>query len=83
MSTTTITGEDLSWLCECMERMADNDQGDAESKAGDYQLAQEHGAADLDYYADHAKWSAEDAAQTKRLYEILKGATQVDIKKEV
>lgn len=80
---TNITGEDLDWLRECMERQWQDDQDKAELLAGEARHAEDRGAVDAEDYRNRATWAAEDAAQTKRLYQLLVGATQVDIKSEV
>jgi len=82
-SVTKITGDDLAWLVECMERAADYDQQTADQFAGEARHAEDRGAVDAEDYRNRATWAAEDAAQTKRLYELLVGATQVEIKSEV
>ena len=76
---TNITGDGLAWLVECMERAADYDQQTADQFAGEARHAEDRGAVDADDYRNRATWAAEDAAQTKRLYELLVGATQVDV----
>jgi hypothetical protein len=80
---TNITGEDLADLIACMERQALDDQDKANLLAGEARHAEDRGAVDAEDYRNRATWAAEDAAQTKRLYELLAGATQVDIKSEV
>jgi hypothetical protein len=77
----TMTDDDIGWLVECMERMADYDQQSAESAENEARSADERDLDDAGEYANRAKWMREDADRTRRVYDLLRSATGIRITK--
>jgi hypothetical protein len=78
-TTTTITGDDLAWIAECLEYQARDLADHAELLADEARAARDRMADDADDYEQRAEWKREEHARTVALHAILAAGTSITI----
>lgn len=82
MTTTRISGDELSWIVECLESQADHLGQWADELARESREAHARGADDAEEYEYRARVKRDEADLTERLRASLAGASAIVIEGE-